>query len=388
MNYGHVYADFLEHCPTVQPPRPWCRFAKAEKVWRTPSDIRSMMAELITAHSRHALIRSGVAVGVGKFDMTLHPIFHENLNGAVLPLRRSPAQPPFALMTEQGSTSQRLPLCDAVRDFQVSHAIESCGMLFVTHGLQDAIRLRLIGLPAAPAHGLEQFTERSLREFRYAFGLLEQQPPVVPHRLIITGWSLTKLSWLSNAALEPVLQNLTDCAPCLGLGLQNILVWQPTPTELDGLARCLEIGRLEDVAAVILGSIEQSCMPLAPDPAEPNPKTDLLECDRRLRHALIRPETNSARRRRRLLDYQDVLEEKMIKPLLVRAENEKDLKESYRLKALAELFRSLYPATAVQRAKFEKQVVEQGLSGEASLLDLNNLLRGFGTAYKMLEEDD
>jgi hypothetical protein len=102
----------------------------------------------------------------------------------------------------------------------------------------------------------------------------------------------------------------------------------------------------------------------------------------------MRPNVSSSQRRRRLRDHEEALEEKIIKPFLVGAENEQNLKESNRLRASAELLRMLYSATAVQRAKLAKQVIEHGLSGEGGSLDLSNLVRGFEAAFKALKEDD
>ena len=75
-------------------------------------------------------------------------------------------------------------------------------------------------------------------------------------------------------------------------------------------------------------------------------------------------------------------------PKIENSSGECGLNEKNRLMGLAELCRLLYPATATHRARFEKELVERGLSGDGEALDLRGLLKGFDTLGKLLREPD
>lgn len=345
-----------------------------------------MLDALREKHPRRSLVRSGIAVRIDR-RLHLNPVLL-NVPGTIVPLRKTPDGPPFDFITEQGTTRGRLSMRSAVLDHHVSNAIAECGYLFLAFGIQDLIRLRLIGMPVAPALGLEEFHDQSMHDFRCALGLGEKKPPKSPHQLILVDWCPEKFSARRNEFVDQVIQNFTANRSCLGIALQNILVWRPTSTDVRAIAGCLRIGQLQDVVQVIQGSLEQNCTPLASDPAESNSQVSMLECERRLNDVLLRPDSSRARRRRCIRAYRQAVEEQIVKPLLSRAADVQDLNEKNRLMGLAELCRSLYPVTATHRARFERELVERGLSGDGEALDFRGFLKGFDTLGKMLKEPD
>ena len=386
MKYQQIYADALLHCKQSPPPEPWSRFAGGEKTWHMPLGGEPMLDALREKYASKSLVRSGIAV---RIDHRLHPNpVLLNLPEIIVPLRELPGGQPFDFITEQGTTRGRLPLRSAVLDHHVSNGIGECGYLFVTIGIQDLIRLRLLGMPVAPALGLEEFHEQSMQDFRYALGLCEKKPPKSPHQLILVDWSPEKFSARRNELVDQIIENFTANRSCLGIALQNILVWRPTSLDVRAIANGLRIGQLSDVVQIIQGSLEQSCTPLASDSAESSSQASLLECERRLNNVLLRPDSSRSRRRRSIRAYRQSIEAAIVKPLLSRATEVQDLNEKNRLMGLAELCRLLYPATATHRARFEKELVERGLSGDGEALDLRGLLKGFDTLGKLLREPD
>lgn len=386
MKYQQIYADALLHCKQSPPPEPWSRFAKGEKIWQMSPLEEATLDALREKYASDSLVRSGIAVRID-YHLHLNPVLM-NVPGTIVPLRKTPEGPPFDFITEQGTARGRLPMRSAVLDHHVSNAIADCGYLFLTLRFQDMIRLRLLGMPVAPTLGLEKFHEQSMQDFRYALGLCKKKPPKSPHQLILVDWSPERFSAQRNERVDRITQNFTANRSSLGIPLQNILVWRPTSLDVREIADCLRIGRLQDVVQIIQGSLEQSCTPLASDSAESSSQASLLECERRLNNVLLRPDSSRTRRRRSIRAYCQAVEEGIVKPLLSKAADAADFNEKNRLVGLAELCRLLYPATATHRARFEKELVERGLSGDREALDLRGLLKGFDTLGKMLREPD
>ncbi len=386
MKYQQLYTDILAHCKKIPPPKPWSRFAGDEKVWRMPPSERSMLDALREKYSSNSLRRSGIAVRINRV-LDVNPVLI-NVPAAILPLRKTADDPPFDFVTEKGTARGYLPIRSAVFDHRVSEGIAECGYLFLTSEIQNLICLRLLGMPVAPALGLDQFSDQSLQDFRCALGLCEKKPPKVPHQLILVDWDPLKFSARRNESIDQIIQNFVASRFCLGIQLRDVLVWRPTLTEVRAIADTVRIGRSQDVVQAIQGSLEQSCTPLAPDPVESDSQASMLQCGRRLNEVLVRPDSTRDLRRRRVRAYRDAIEERIVKPLLLRAADVQDCNERNRLIGLAELCRSLYPAAATQRAKLERELVERGLSGDGEALDFRGVLKGFDTLCKMLKEPD
>ncbi len=387
MKYGKLYLDFLGHCRPFSIARPWSQFVDGSDVMCAPLYDEPMLAALREKHSRHALIRSGVAVRAPSKQLQINPIFL-GMPNPILPLRKTPQGAAFDLITDQGSASGRLPLRAAVHDHQVSGGIGQSGFLFTAFSLQDLVSLRTIGLPVAFAGGLADFNQHSLDDFRSAFGFSQSKPPKVPHQLILVGWSPSKLSRQLPGMFDRTVCNLMDSEKVLGLSLQNILAWQPDAAGIDGIVKCLRIGTESDVVREILTSLDESCQPLVPEPTLSSPSAGLLVSEQRLQEALLRPEVSRVARRRRLRDFRRAVDEAFVMPLLERAADEQNLSERSRFGGLAKLSGILHLAVAVKKANLEREIVERGLRGDAVAFDIQGLMKGFDALYKLSRESD
>jgi hypothetical protein len=337
-------------------------------------------------HSLTALIRSGVLVGDrGEFE--INPMFTGRPN-AIVPLRSAPDAAPFDLISGQGAASRRLPLSVAVHDHRVQAAISESGYLFAAFEVPDLLCLWALGMPVVPACGLEQFTPSSLAAFRGAFGFTEPKPQAIPHHLVLPAWSPYRFSRERPPDVDRVARNLIRCRSCLGLPLHQILVWQPTTTEIEGLAKCLQLGGKSDVVAAISSSLAHSSTPLAPEPAEANPVADLLKIEKRLHAALMNPETGRTRLRRLLRKQRQGVDESIVKPLLEKAQDESDPEERIRLTALAQFTGTLRSTTVSHAARLEKEISDHGLRGDGKAFDVQGLAKAYDVLLKLCKESE
>lgn len=386
MSIRQVYADVLQQCNAIAAPRRWSRFAKGFELWRMPTAHHSIWESLKSNHDAEILLRSGVADDVdGKLVFNL-PL--STISGSILALRDGPNEPPFDLLTEQGSVRGKLPIRSAVEDFRLRVAIEETGRVFAAFEFGDVIRLRSIGLAAAPATGLESFTLDSLRRFRFVFGALNQKPSAVPHSLTLVGWNLARFTAYRSQSVDQIIASLAGHSACLGLALHRIAVWLPSRAALRDLSTCLRCGRRQDLVAAVIGSLERDRHSLVSDPNEPDPRDNMIECERRLKKALMSNDASPKRRRQALERFQRALATQIVAPLLMTAQEETNHREGLRLRSIADVARTTLFASTVQRIKLEKAIVEDGLSSDAASFDFRSTQQGYATLFRLLDEGE
>jgi hypothetical protein len=292
--------------------------------------------------------------------------------------------------------------------------------------IQDLLALRAVGMPTALARGLERFTPQSLQEFRTALGLagpigqgsaghasaaspdspiqpgleLDAAQILVPGdpgaasqashsaatdspRLILVGWTPSRLSDRRPATLDQVVRNLANTANCLGIALEDVFLWRPEMADIQQIAKCLEIGDGSDVIEAILRNLDQSAKALAKSDDEPESSGSLSEIRLRLREVLLRPGSSPDRRRQQLRKYQRAVEEAYVNPVLELAAAESDPDKRSRLAAMAEANRLLHPSVMLYSARLEKEISLRGLHGDWKALDSCALMKIFDALYKL-----
>ena len=432
MIYDQLYADILQHCQPMRPPRPWGNFVKDVDAWAPPQDGKSTIAALREKYSTKDLIRSGVASPDENKGLSLGRIFCGPSDIRILALRAIPQCNPFDLLSDEGTASGQLPVYAAVHDHLVEKGINKRGFLCVTFSMQDLISLRAVGMPAALASGLEQITRKSLAEFRSIFepagqshlphanhapaaqppspAALAQQEgsdetqasgssdpskamtqwqhaPIDQLQLILVGWMPSQLSRHRPGDLDRVIRSIENTGNCLGVDLNETFLWRPTAAEIRRINLCLIKGNRKDVAKAILDSLDQSAKPLTPSRSDKGSSGDFLESRARFREALLRPGSSQDYLQRRLREYQEAVDSTFVKPVFDRAIGESDPDERCRLGGLAAVNRLLHPSVELYSAKLEREITRSGLRGNGEALKIGELMKMFDVLYRLTKED-
>lgn len=377
-----IYADFLKFCEPVKASDPWSRFAAIPDFFRPPEDENAVHWALRETYSRKALRRSQVMTLDSQKKLVFNPRLCTRPD-FVVPLRAASHDQPFDLLTGEGTVSGRLPVCGAAMDHLMGEGEQRHGLIFAAFSMFDVMVLRAIGAPAVLASGLERFTSRTLAEFRATFGTTATAAVTPPH-LVLVGWTPSRMSRIrSGSVLDGVIRNLQDAGDCFGVRLKNVLLWQPTFKEIVRLARCLQIGRITDVADALSHSFHQSAKPLASGESDTDSQTILEKSRAAYRKALLDPDATRGRRRRRRREFQNAVDEVLIKPLYEQAMEEPDLQKRSRLLALAEANRELHYRSVRHSVKVE--LCEGELTDEM-LVEARQMLSKLQAVYKLAKE--
>ena len=183
------------------------------------------------------LLQSGLATPGAGGELGLAEAL-EQLDGKILPLRHKPQAAPYELLCDEGALSGHLPLAAALADHAIVSALAQHELLFLCFSLCDMAALRAVGLPAAPALGLESITLEVVDELRAACGPaggpggLAALPDAGPAKvalppLVLVGWSLAELSDHRPADLDRVAAQLKDKSSWLGLEPEEVLLGAP-----------------------------------------------------------------------------------------------------------------------------------------------------------------
>jgi len=270
-----------------------------------------------------------------------------------------------------------------------------------------------VGIPAALANGLEQFTRESLKAFCSSLAL--ESPDGIPihgssghvalpvtataadkpsanklspprPQLFLVDWSPSQLALRHPEGVVGVVGSLLDVGKCLGVNLDDMFVWRPTVADVRRIACCLQMGSQKHVRNAILISLRGSSQLLGLTHGETDDCLSLLEARIRLREALLRPGGRSSERRRRLRQHQEAVESALVNPLLEEAASEFDPKRRSRLAALAGINRILYPAVELYLAGKEKEVAKRGLRAGGQDPAIQDLVKMFDAVSKLCKE--
>lgn len=376
-----IYADFLQLCCPVRPPEPWGRFKTKADCWRPPTDEKAALTALQEKHRDRDLISSGVVIENQAGSLELSPMFLETPT-AIVPLRSSPQSKPFDFLTAQGTITGRLPIHASCQDHLVIKEIGERGFVLGAFCMQDVMSLRAIEMPAALAVGMEEFTQRSMQEFRNAFHLSGPSPSLQSPHLILVGWALSRLARIRPEALDRVIRNIFNTASCHGMALDTVSVWQPDTAEIRSLAKCLEVGGRKAVIDAILSSLDQSAKPLAPSESQQKVADGVQATGARLRKALLRSDGTPAQRRKQWREYLRAVDDALVTPLLELAEMESDLDERSRLAGLAQINRLLHSNAMCYLAKLEKEIATHGLRGDGNAYEAQGVTKLLDVLYR------
>ena len=443
---GPIYTDFLQHCGAAHMLGRWGPFAKQADFRRPSSDGLATLAALRQKYARKDLLRSGVATpdttdphSHGSADykeiegLKVNPILSGPFT-RILPLHASPQGYPLDLLTGEGAVSGRLPACAFLDDHRVKKGIQKTGILCLAFSIEDVMAFRSVGIPAALANGLEQFTRESLKEFcsslvlesssdgsvhgssgHVALSAASTAPlqkaavqekqtkfPVDPSahkagadnpwpprpRLFLVDWLPSQLTLRHPEGLDGVAGSLINVGKCLDVNLDDVFIWRPTAGEVHRIAYCLAKGDRKDVRKAILASLRGSSQLLGLTQGETDEPVSLLEARARLREALLRPGGKSGERRRRLRQHQEAIDNALVRPLLEEAAAEFDPMRRSQLAALAGVNQMLHPAVELYLAGQEKEVAKRGLRAGGQNPAIQDLMKMFDAVSKLCRESE
>jgi hypothetical protein len=316
----------------------------------------------------------------------------------------------------------------------VQKKIQKTGILCLAFSIEDVMAFRAVGIPAALANGLEQFTRESLKEFCSSLVLespgansvhgssghvalpaasnaplkkasvLEKQTkfPVDPSahkagadnpwpprpRLFLVDWLPSQLTLRHPEGLDGVARSLINVGKCLDVNLDDVFIWRPTTADVRRITYCLANGERKDVRKAILASLRGSSQLLGLTQGETDEPVSLLEARARLREALLRPGGKSGERRRRLRQHQEAIDNALVRPLLEQAAAEFDPMRRSQLAALAGVNQMLHPAVELYLAGQEKEVAKRGLRAGGQNPAIRDLMKMFDAVSKLCRESE
>lgn len=271
-----IIQEFLKFCPALELPELWSHVRATSRVRRAPDDEGATLQALRNKFSDEALFASKVVVLNQDDALTLNPLL---TGDAFAPLRAKPHHLPFEIVTPAGCLfGPGLPICKAVRDERYQGEIANASnQLCVAFSLPDVGALLSVGIPAAMAAGLDRMGHESLMEFCRGFGFQRSGMPAPESapQLMLVGWSPASLDRSPPPGLTAVFDHLRKVHEYFGFGLEEIYVWRPTETDIEGVKFCIEHGTKKEIHQALLLSMEKSVeapfMPPQPVPKEKKP---------------------------------------------------------------------------------------------------------------------
>jgi hypothetical protein len=396
MNREQVYQQFLDYCRPYAPRGRWSGFKAPMDVWVPPANPSATLAALRLQFSDSRLLDAGVAIGGPGTSLMLSPKL-SNQRAIILVLREKLGDLPFDLVVEPGCLSGNLPLRAAMRELRVRKSVHRTGCLALAFSITDLAVLRLVGIPAVPAGGLEDLHGGSLQWF---CSLLGGQPseaddqcpagagphhggsagthqkdqvidgqaadtfaPVSPEHtpfdpppeLIFVAWSPSRLKLVEPKQLKDVLLYLAAAEKHLDIPLHDIYMWSPTQAELDRVAFCLQQGSRKDVHEAIMSSMDQSTRSIIERaPAGLAPKS-LSEVTAHLLEVVERPFEAKGMENRAWAEYREKVNSDLVAPLLQLASTTVEPVQRSLMATVASIAQVLQPQAMLVSAKIAQQ---------------------------------
>jgi hypothetical protein len=293
--------------------------------------------------------------------------------------------------------------------------------------MQDMMALRAIGIPAALAKGLEQFTRKSLEDSSSNLGLelpvgsfnisagngepptapllkttdkenqvispwglsipapVDDPPTVVRPRLFLVGWSPSQRSLRRPSEWDGVLDSLIRAGRFLDIDLDDVFVWRPAEEDLQRIVFVLSKGSRKHVRKAVIASLRRNSKLVSHTQEDVEDAGKLPEIRARLRDALLRPGGQPSERRRCLRRHQRAIEDMFVTPFLEQAAAELDPQKRSQLAGLAGINQLVHPAVEVYLAKREKDLANRGLRAQLQSNEVKDLMKMFDILFKFVQ---
>jgi hypothetical protein len=325
-------------------PGPWKVFKCNPAFFNLEVAPATLLRRLQSKFASDDLKRAGVTKVSGKPTTVLSPPLVDN-RSLIVAIRPEAGQKPRALSFAGMDTTLegRWALDAALADYQVRALLESFGrQLLIVSSAEDLAVLRSMGLPAAPASGLECVGGQRLELLRKRLGLQapdnehagrERAPgpqsathkaPIEPIALILVNWSPSRLDLDDVPLILQIRDRLRRLEELCGLEFPDFTIWKPTAKHLERLRFCIANRTRSYIYTALYASLEESCQTLERSALGPRPEPEtLVEAVRELN---VYPRTASfdALTSRSWDLAERLLQREVIEPLLKQAEETTD----------------------------------------------------------------
>lgn len=254
-NPSPVYEQLLAACPPARLPEAWQFVAPhpdARMLEETPP---CLIARLRQDYSEQELLDAGVLLRQ-QDRLRLHP--HLVTDDHYVTTVRNPFGRVCSLLTSKGGLGRLPPLFCVAEDESIRGGLRDTDeCLYATGSMADYVLLRSLGLPAAPAKGLERLSRRGLEHLLCLVGGWAD-PPISPRRLqtgeidvnlsgrvgnpgsgefslVLLGYDLASGRPVVPAQVRAVARHLAAAEKSLGICWDGLYVWWPTDEELQSL---------------------------------------------------------------------------------------------------------------------------------------------------------
>ena len=386
---------YLSCCQPYQLPPPWDIIPADPAAGRGPEDPQAAFRALSERHSPEALIKSGLVVRDDDGRLRLHPALRE-ANVSFVALQFADPRRGSALMLENVCIgADERPFIAAMGDLQTRTRFgPSEDRLLITATLADAILLRSVGLPSAPATGMAELDDTDLEQMETVFGFTCQtgsraddcqsmNEPLGPKNsspapaaansgnpdprgatveigeasekscgLLIVDWSPLTPAVDSPAELVPVIRHLHDLDTYHKFDLMDAERWTPTSDAMGAirfaLDRRVETWARDAILDSLVGGVRAFHQPRAVSSNDVE-QPDLPTATERVIEALVSTSTDDASRRKQreaVAAYRRIAVEQVVTPLVREAQAAGDPTERlqrFRLAELSSLFVLKFP---------------------------------------------
>jgi hypothetical protein len=270
-----IYEWVLGHCAQFEFDCRWSFVTPDEDAYYCPSEIESLLADLLRRFPGTALVEAGIACSARDGTSLRSELLAPD---DLLVALRSPAGQPYGFLVDSGCIGiDAVPALACLEDqFTRNAAEETDGQLLVTFSLLDAALLRGLSFPAITATQLDTMTPSMAERLFETFGLpsaaaattetvpaavklqvptstaaMREQftgcvgpppaadgnpanPPPV-RELIFVGWSPAKLSREIPADLLKVADYFGKLSRYLDVDLIGAQIWRPSEQDLERL---------------------------------------------------------------------------------------------------------------------------------------------------------
>jgi rubrerythrin len=177
----------------------------------------------------------------------------------------------FNILGDHGLVASHRPaLLELARDKAFRLAADKCRNCFLVFNLDDFLVLSSLGVPVAPAHGLEQLGKAALTEFRQLLGQetrdtsqpgLETPPRI--EALTVVSCHLARFELAQPPTLSPLVTHLVKLHQHLGTNLAATSIWTPSSEAMDAIQFAVRYcGKRSSVAALIAKEVQKHRVPI------------------------------------------------------------------------------------------------------------------------------
>ena len=272
-----IYGFVAERGAPCRLPALWARFKAHEAFVNPDQDAEALFAGLASQFSRDDLLHAGVVRANDQGQLELEPTLSEQ--GRMLAaLRKTSKGSPFCLLSGRGCLGgHHWPFSAILEDFRTRTLQKQAGdQLLIASSMKDVAIFWSMGLPAAPAIGLDRFSRQQIDVFckslgasRYndsTYSFASGMAKKAPVSLVLVGWSPSQLDVQEPARIKSVQSHLRNLHVNLGIDLHDVLVWKPSEANIERLRFCLDVGSSRDVKRALLESLETASAPLIETP--------------------------------------------------------------------------------------------------------------------------